>query len=1038
MKFLKYLLLSLALMIPAFAFADNLIRPPGLDMWELYVMGNGPVIAEVLESIKLVIAPDAGGGGYRSLLVFMALTGFCILAIQAGFNPGQNLFKMFGYLFVVWVVSLTSTQLKADILVIDPISNTETAVQKVPAVVAIPAAVVSGVGHYMTETIQTAFSSVDDNLMMTKSGFDIFGKIQSDLDQYTITRPELKRSMGAYVTDCMVPALAQQRLTAQDLYKSTNLVETMKKGESKVWLTRYWAEAPASATPTTSLGLNSDLVDCTSAYASITKDLEKHAQQMLTAGTAEWSRSGVMIPFETALSTYVESANIGRGEGGGIYGRPTGIITQKALLNTMGGDFRNAAIQTGNNELLMGLQISQAEQSQKSGWVTSAAVFKNMMGYVYTTLQAFIYAIVPIVVVALMIPGLGKKIFTNYGQILVWLTLWEPMLSIINHLVTLFRVEGIRNAVAGSGGLNMVNTWTISEGANNMVIAASFLGTMVPILCWGLVTGAMAFNEFISQGVGSSFAMTAGANAATGSVGLNQANMNTLTSNKFDNAQKSTVGSQSVMAHETAGILTTANDQGGQEHKRNGGSISASGSMQKALAETAGTNESATYGKNAGQNASAGTDFRQGESDSVKTGREFGTHRAQEESTGVNGSDARSVGAGVSTSESAKTSQGGKVSDGVTFATTAGSSVSPGSAGGGAGKGAAGGAGGSGFNNPVKTNLGVSGQQSTTNSSEMGASLDKGASASQKADSSTSITNTASQGTSSGARETVSSGASHSTESSRGNSFNKGTSVGESTSVQSGTSRGTSATQQQSDTHSWQRDLTGKDVEALDHLEQRGFGSVTDAVAAHNAFYQAQNASIAEASGITQSAASNLAGAGGGPSTFSHTDAAGPGANAASALSGFQSTVNTSTDIVNKGVATQTGSTNAFMSNNLAGSQSMFADQMSFGKGATGGAPFAVNDDISWKKSAVTAGGVLGIGSSAASLASSIPGAGTAVARGAAMAGPAIGATAGVAAAGAAGWYTGRALVSAVGEERVTEALTPAFQTIDRAFNIQH
>ena len=45
---------------------------------------------------------------------------------------------------------------------------------------------------------------------------------------------------------------------------------------------------------------------------------------------------------------------------------------------------------------------------------------------------------VPIVIVALMIPGLGQKIFVNYAQILLWLTMWAPMLAVINYLVTVF------------------------------------------------------------------------------------------------------------------------------------------------------------------------------------------------------------------------------------------------------------------------------------------------------------------------------------------------------------------------------------------------------------------------------------------------------------------------------------------------------------------------------------------------------------------------------------------------------------------------
>jgi hypothetical protein len=1027
MKFLKYLLVSFMLLLPALASADSIIKPPGKTMWEMHVMGNGPVIASILESVKLVIAPDGGGGGFRSLLLFMALTGFCILAIQAGFNPGQNLFKMFGYLFVVWVVSLTSTQMKAHMLIMDPVSHTETAVMNVPAVVAIPAAVVSGVGHYLTLTIQQAFSTASDNLQLTDAGFDIFGKIQSDLDQYTIARPELQRSMAAFVTDCTIPAIAQHRLSAQELYTSGDLLTTLAKAKGDVFLTRYYAPAPTSEAPTTSIGLSSDLVTCTEAYAKISVAMTEHAQQMLNASTQEWTRSGVMVPFEQVLQTYVEAANIGKGPNGSSYGRPTGMITQKALVNTLGGDFRTAAIQTGNSEILMGLQISQAEQSQKSGWVTSAAVFKNMMGYVYTTLQAFIFAIVPIVVVALLIPGMGKKIFVNYGQILVWLTLWEPMLSIINYLVTLFRLEGVRNAVADGGGITAANSWVISEGANNMVIAASFLGTMVPILCWGLVTGAMAFNEFITHGIGSSFAMQAGAAAATGSVGLNSMSMNSMSSNKFDTAQKSTVGSQSVMAHETAGILTTSGDMGGHEIKKDGSSIGKTGSLVNAAGDAVASGKSVSTSLSSTTGATASSDLRMGSSDSKKVDQSLANHRETGDSSGTTGSHQDSTGTGSSTSKTAKEGQSGKINDQATMTT----SMQSGASMGGGGAGGAGGKGGGLAGMAPKTTGNLSGQQATVNSSDMSAGIDKSAGTSTKADSSTSIGNNAAHTQGNGMRETLTAGRSHSEDSSAGLGLSNthGISKG-STSGQNASSTST-ASQTQSSSFNWANAVSRQDVDAAENLQNAGLVNMADARAQVQGLYSAVEQDISSNQAVVQSAAANLAGAGTHSGGFGLTDAAGTGADT-SALDGYRKSVESSTAIVESNVAGQNYASASFMNNNLAGSQSLLADQMSFGKNATaGGAPFATNNDTSFKKTGLAVGAAA---SAAASLAGNpLVGQGMR-AGGAAFAAGGVGAVAtgavGVTAAAAGGWYLGRGIQHAIGQERVDAAMEPVMQKL--------
>jgi len=1037
MKFFKYLLVSLMLLLPAFASAapggSETISPPGLNAWEMHVMGNGPIIKSILESVKLVIAPDHGGGGFLTLMLFMSITGFCILAIQAGFNPGANLFKMFGYLFVVLIVSLTATRMKANLVVVDPISNTADMVVGVPAIVAIPAAVVSGIGHYLTETIQQNYSAVGQSASLSESGFDIFGKIQSDLDQFTIARPELQRSMAAFVTDCTVPALAQHRIATADLFNSNDLLKTLENAKSPVFLTRYFAEAPArtDGTPQTSLGLASDLVTCTEAYDKIKVDMDKHAQQLLKASSAEWTRSGVMVPFEQTLQTYVEHANIGRGENGGIYGRPNGIITQKALINTMGGDFRQAAISTGNNELLMGLQITQAEQSQKSGWVTSAAVFKNMMGYVYTTLQAFIFAIVPIVTIALLIPGLGKKIFVNYGQILVWLTLWEPMLSIVNYLVTLFRMEGVRNAVQQSGGFTMMNSWVLSEGANNMVIAASFLGTMVPILCWGLVTGAMAFNEFISQGVGSSFAMSAGANAATGVTSMNNTNMGNVSNNKFDNAHKSTVGNQSVMAHEVAGVMTTNDDRGGHQISANGANFSQQMSLAKSEAAAAGTGTNAAVTTSATDTTGMNSSKNMGSSDSSKVDQNLANHREQGQQSGTNGSKTTSTGESTSVGDSSKTSQSSKINDQVTAQVGLGANAGiPGSGGG--GKNGAGGDKKDKIPDIVKAQ-GTSGlNQATTNASEMNASQDKSASHSQKADSGTQVGTTASSTAGNGTRETLTTGRTHSTDASNSTGVSDSSQVSKASTV--GTSATTSHTTTESlgNTASFGQNLTGQDADALMSLS--GPQSLGAAASAADEIYGAASGHAATAQGNIGAAHDALQGAGTNSGGFGLTNAAGTGADSAM-LSGFQTEVTKSTGAVSSAFATQTGAASSFMSSNLAGSQSFLSDQMSFGAGPKGGAPFAVNDEFDHKKAAVTAGVGMNAVTSLLNSETTGPWARRGAAAGAAAAAPYVIPTAAVAGAAVAGWGVGRGITHAIGEERVGQALEPAFKKFDEYTN---
>ena len=556
---------------PLQAFAADQINLAGKNTWDLYVYGNGEAIAQILTAVKLMLAPDHGGGAFRYLLLFLAIVGFVVLAVRAGFDPGKNFLKMFGFIFLVWAVMYGTQGARANVHIYDRYSNYSNVITGVPAIVALPASIVSQTGEWLTRQIETNFSIPGSFKMSESGGFNLFGKVTNDLNEFVISDPDLKRSLSAYVSDCVVPAIALSRMSTREIVTDTNLIDTLAKAQSQAIMTRYfpmkeggrceWMDQLGS-------GYNAQigaLMTCSAAYSCLTGDLELFAESLMQAKNEQWKAAGIMVPFEQAMSEALAHAGAsGSGNPLARYSRPQGIILQKALTASMTGAFRSAAVRTGNNEIMTATAIAQAEQSQKSAWWTAAEIFENMMGYVYLVLQGFIFAIVPVVIIGLMIPGLGGKIFTNYFQILVWLMLWTPMLAIVNYLITIFGGAQMRETLAVAG-LSMENSAILTEQANNLVIAAQFIGTMVPLITWGLVKGAMAFTEFVSHGIGSSFATQAGAQAATGNVSMGNLSMDNIGMNKYSTTMTSAVGMQSVQADFGAGKVLGKLDAGGTQ-----------------------------------------------------------------------------------------------------------------------------------------------------------------------------------------------------------------------------------------------------------------------------------------------------------------------------------------------------------------------------------------------------------------------------------------------------------------------------------------
>lgn len=689
-----------------------------LNTWDLYVFGDGSAVGDILENISLFINPTSGNSGFRALIATMAVTGLFVSVLQAMLNPAQGFVRVMMLIGTYLVVSLTTFSMRLNVNVIDSI-NTGTArvVTDVPFSVGIMPVVISKVGYYLTESLETFLQIPGDNsraFSLTRGNsrghFNLFGKLVADLDKLRINDPSLKKSYSQYIADCAIPGMALGKLSLAEMQSSKNLLATLEKAATPALLTRYFA---SSNTPTTgSVSSGGTVLSCQDAMTNLKTDLTEYGNNLKDASAAQLDNTGIRVDQEIAYNALFKSLITGNNAAGGTNGSTSTstLMLQKAMVSSTSDAFRKAASQTGNNELLQAARLSEAELNQRSAWVLGAETFKNMMGYVYIVLQCFIFAMVPLILIALMIPGLGRSILVNYVQIMLWMALWLPGLAVVNYLINLFGRGEMSQAANNGGtppGINIYNHMALSEAGNNLVVAAQFLGTMVPTITWGLVKGAMAFQEFISAGVGSSFASSAANGLASGSLSYGNLSANTGKMNDFNTA--TSVGTGQGPTTFNRGVGNANENYGGGGEKAGtyaGGSLNTEKTardaqdLSKKVDSSAQINASGSHveadqrQKSVGDNASRGENHTTGDgvAKSVNRGQNFNDSK----SIGDSASERKSAGE----SESTRKQESGAETFGVegsaggkgTF-----SGASPGGAGGKAmGAGGAGGAGGEG------------------------------------------------------------------------------------------------------------------------------------------------------------------------------------------------------------------------------------------------------------------------------------------------------------------------------------------------------
>lgn len=567
--------------------AGNTINAPGLganSAWTVYAFGNAQAVSDAFRAL----ANFAASSMFQSIVSMIAVIGVLGVGLSGGFNPAVAR-KFIGYVVGVFLVCYVffgvsnDGPLVVNVEVIDTVDMTWKAPVTVPAVVGIPASVISSAGYKITQAIEASFAIPSELKMSNGAPFNLAASMLADASQARISDPALASSLAYYVQDCFTVGVAQGALSASTLVTSTNFLQDIKF-DSKVIMVNTLLQAP-KGTP--------GIVTCTDAW-----NLIKTAVDSSGSGAADflkdasaWSRTpAVSVINAAADSTAQWATNNGVTDGGAL-------IKQSAILSAFRGAYSQASIQTGNSEFLTGIAMSQATEAQRTSWITGAEVFNKTMGYIFAIIQVFVYAITPLVLCAALVPGLGLALLKNFAQILLWLAIWQPMLAIVNFIVISMQQADLGGALnnAGSYGFTLQNMGIITERTANLRAAASFVGTMVPALAWAMVKGSVDFSRVIGSAVGENFAQGAANTMATGNYSLNQASMDSFTANKHSTAATGAWGA----GHNTNGAV------GSQSYDLGGSSNIKVGENQAAVQVSAA--EGAQEAGNRGQGTQVGT-----------------------------------------------------------------------------------------------------------------------------------------------------------------------------------------------------------------------------------------------------------------------------------------------------------------------------------------------------------------------------------------------------------------------------------------------
>lgn len=574
--------------------ADNIIPAPGLggsSAWTVYAFSNAQAVADAFRAL----ANFTSSATFQSIVGLIAVLGILTVGVSSGFSS-MVAKRFIGYSVSVFLVTYiffgvgNGGPLVVMVEVQDTVDGTWVAPVTVPAVVGIPASLISTAGMEITKQIEASFAIPDALKMGNGAPFNLAASMIADAGQARISDPNLASSLAYYVQDCFTVAVANGALSATTLVTSTDFLNDI-----------HWNSVAVMVNTQLPSGVNA-LVSCEDAWQRINTAVNSSGSDgaAFLKNASAWARTPALSVVNAAADGVAAWAtNNGITSGGAM-------IKQAAVLSSFNGAFRQAAAATGNSDFLTGMNITQARETQTTGWIIGAEVFNRSMGYVYAIIQVFVYAILPLVLAVALVPGLGFALLKNFGQILLWLAIWQPMLAIVNFIVLSMQqadLGGVLSSGVGTYGFTLSNMGVISEKTSSMRAAALFIGTMVPALAWSMVKGSVDFSKFIGEASGEKFAHTASNSMTTGNYSLNQGAMDSFTANKTSTSATSDHGG---FARSAGGFgMNNTRDYGGAQEKVGGTSLGIQKTKDDAVSSGVQTQTTAADTKNAMNTISA-------------------------------------------------------------------------------------------------------------------------------------------------------------------------------------------------------------------------------------------------------------------------------------------------------------------------------------------------------------------------------------------------------------------------------------------------
>ena len=541
--------------------------------YPFYAYWNGEQVSDLWTTIAALTSTQ----DYRTLLICVAVFGFLSVMIGAAVRyRGQDAITWFAATIVLFSVAFVP---RVNINVLDVRGGYTQVINDVPIGIGWPASTISRVSYWLTQTFETAFNDVDAT-SYTRFGMAFPQRVVTSVLSVKPITEYGRVSLVNFSERCVVPEILDNPTKRQALMTAPDIYALIS---SDGWVN-----------PARRVMIADKVLSCPEALKTLYDALHNHelpALESMLVNQLSLNADDVVSGSVRAAIPNAESVMLG------VSRSLTESLRQSVMMAAIPQATMNTAAKAGQAPLSAAVAMARAQGNLASeiNYRTLSEMAKSALPKLRNLLEFIVIGLFPITF--LLAIGLGTSgivVIRAYFTLLISVSLWAPITSIMNYLMIHVDAEPLNRLVDAAGGVTLAAATMIRDGGATSQAMAGSLMWLVPVLAYAVAKGSdMALTSMASSVLSpaSSAAQAQGSALAAGNVSAGNASLSNVSTNNV-NANKTDLGSSYTSPNQH----TTHTPYGDWSADRSTGNVTA----MRVASTDLGVTASGTYQKNAG------------------------------------------------------------------------------------------------------------------------------------------------------------------------------------------------------------------------------------------------------------------------------------------------------------------------------------------------------------------------------------------------------------------------------------------------------